>query len=168
MDLTQRLKTVVAGTMILSATMGTAIAAPPAPAPLPHETSVSTSILDGMTIQYSYIDGTPTSYKVSFENGLLDWEERTFDFSDGGRRVFGPVSGVKGSPYKAHQLSEDEYMVSFIEDSPQGDLEWASLHINLKTRRIYAASLFNYGPNRAGPHIIHWAPGFIYAVSERK
>jgi len=121
-----------------------------------------------VTIQYSYIDGTPTAYKVSFESGLLDWEERTLDFTDGGRRVYGPISGVKGSPYKAHEISEGEYMVSFIESSPQGDLEWASLHINLKTRRIFAASLFNYGPNRAGPHIIHWAPGFIYSAAERR
>jgi len=154
--------------MWAGALLATSTAALSSPVDTPHETGISTSILDGVTIQYSYIDGTPTAYKVSFDNGLLDWEERTLDFKDGGRRVYGPISGVKGSPYKAHEISEGEYMVSFIESSPQGDLEWASLHINLKTRRIFAASLFNYGPNRAGPHIIHWAPGFIYSAAERR
>jgi hypothetical protein len=51
MHFNKRLRAVVTGLIIWSATLGTANAAEPAPAALPHETSVSTSILDEHPLQ---------------------------------------------------------------------------------------------------------------------
>lgn len=130
-----------------------------------NEARLSTSLLDGMTIVYSYIDGNDTAYRVRFVDGLLDWEAISIDHTNGARSWTPTGAGVNGSPYKAHKLGNGEYILYFIESSPEGDLEWASLHIDFNTNRIFAASLFNYGENRADPHLIHWAPGFMYSVS---
>lgn len=130
---------------------------------------VNRSLLDGTSIIYSYLSGGEggAAYRVRFHDGLLDWTALEFDFSNGDISFRPRGEPVKGSPYKAHKLDDDEYILYFIETTPGGggNLEFATLHINFNTNEIFAAGMFNYGPNRNAPHAIHWEPGFIYCVT---
>lgn len=127
---------------------------------------LSTSLLDGITMFYSYIDVRGSSYRVSWEDGLEDWSSIDIEFDNGDIKWKHKGTTVKGSPYKAYKWDTGIYMAYFTETSAEGNLEFVTLYIDLNKNQVFAASLFNYGEHRSGPHRIHWAPGFIYSVSQ--
>lgn len=125
--------------------------------------SISKSLLDGVSVVYSYLDGA--SYVISFRDGKFDWTAIDINFKNGGT-VWKPQKTVNGSPYKAQKIDNGIYLIYFIEESAEGNKEFATIYFDFNTSQIFAGGLFNYGDKRTDEHWIHWAPGYIYQTSK--
>ena len=135
----------------------------------------SSLIENGTTLIYSYIDGS--AYRIGFYDdgtaGRIHWQAIDLVFGENGDISWTPVEGELSSGvqhlYRAIKLDEGVYWIFWPYD-PEiegGSKELITLRIDFNRREIFASSLFNYGENKVGDHLVHFVSGVIHDITQR-